>query len=124
MGYALTAVQTSVAAATSTTTLFAVAYPDENGGNGANGRAVFNDSTATLYLLFGTPASTTSYTVQIAPGGYYEFPAANGMYCGQADGVWSAVNGSARAQAQACTGGAARPALVRQRQAGQARQAE
>jgi hypothetical protein len=96
MGYALTAVQTSVAAATSTTTLFAVAYPDENGGNGTNGRTVFNDSTATLYLLFGAGASTTDYTVQLAPGAYYEFPCANGMYCGEVDGIWSAVNGNAR----------------------------
>lgn len=99
MGYALTAVQTSVAAATSTTELFAAAYPDENSGNGANGRAVFNDSTATLYLLFGANASTTNYTVQIAAGGYYEFPCANGMYCGEVDGIWSAANGSARVTA-------------------------
>lgn len=96
MGYALTATQASVPAATSTTELFAEVFPDQGGGNG---RTVYNDSTATLYLLFGAGASTTNYTVQIGPGGYYEFPCANGMYCGEVDGVWSAVNGSARVTA-------------------------
>ena len=37
-------------------------------------RLVFRYSTAVLYLKFGFTASETSYTVQIAAGGYYEFP--------------------------------------------------
>lgn len=60
------------------------------------GAMIFNDSTATLYLKFGTTASTTSYTVQIASNGYYEFPANPGLYTGACDGIWSAANGSAR----------------------------
>lgn len=60
----------------------------------ANARAIYNDSTAVLYVKFGATASTTSYTVQIAAGGYYEFP--QPVYCGQVDGIWASANGAAR----------------------------
>lgn len=60
----------------------------------ARARMCFNDSTATLYLKFGTTASTTSFTVAIPPGGYYEFP--QPLYKGAVDGIWSAANGAAR----------------------------
>jgi hypothetical protein len=60
----------------------------------ARGRYVFNDSTAVLYLKFGTVASSTSHTVQIAAGGYYEFPIP--LYTGAVTGRWSATNGNAR----------------------------
>ncbi len=59
-----------------------------------NGRVVFNDSTAVLYLKYGATASTTSYTVQIAAGGYFEFPVP--LYAGQVDGIWASANGNAR----------------------------
>lgn len=59
-----------------------------------NGRTVFNDSTATLYLLFGVTASETDYTVQIPANGYYEFPLP--VYGGEVDGIWSSANGNAR----------------------------
>jgi hypothetical protein len=58
------------------------------------GRTVYNDSTAVLYLKFGTTASTTSYTVQIAAGGYYEFPSPT--FAGRVDGIWASANGFAR----------------------------
>ena len=58
------------------------------------GRVVFNDSTAVLYLKFGATASSSSYTVQIAAGGYYEFP--RPVYTGQVDGIWASANGNAR----------------------------
>jgi len=35
------------------------------------GATLFNDSTSSLYLKFGATASTTSFTVLIAPQGYY-----------------------------------------------------
>lgn len=54
---------------------------------------VSNDSTATLYLKYGTTASATSYTVKIPPGGYWEMP--QGIWVGRIDGVWSAANGFA-----------------------------
>lgn len=60
----------------------------------ARARMCFNDSTAILYLKFGTTASTTSYTVQIPPSGYYEFP--QPLYKGAVDGIWASANGSAR----------------------------
>lgn len=59
------------------------------------GAAFFNESTAVLYLKFGATASVTSYTVQIAPGGYYELPGPN-FYSGIIDGIWSAANGNVR----------------------------
>jgi len=62
--------------------------------NGAVGRTITNDSTAVLYVKYGTTASTTSYTVQIQPGGYYEFP--QPMYTGPVDGIWASANGYAR----------------------------
>lgn len=66
-------------------------FPSMGSGNG---RTVFNDSTATLYLKFGTTASATSYTVQLAAGAYFEFPLP--LYVGAVDGIWSAANGDAR----------------------------
>jgi predicted NUDIX family NTP pyrophosphohydrolase len=55
---------------------------------------IHNDSTAILYVKFGTTASATSYTVKIPPDGFYEFPTP--MYTGRVDGIWSAANGAAR----------------------------
>lgn len=77
----------NVASSATNVTLFAA-----NGS--ANGRAVFNDSSAVLYLKFGTTASSTSYTVQLAAGALYEFP--QPLYAGQVDGIWASANGAAR----------------------------
>lgn len=64
----------------------------------ALGRTVFNDSTAVLYLAFTTAAASASnYTVQIAPGGYYEFP--HPVYSGDVTGIWASANGNARTTA-------------------------
>ena len=60
----------------------------------ANGRIVFNDSSAVLYLKFGATASTSSYTVQIAAGASYEF--SQPVYSGAVDGIWASANGNAR----------------------------
>lgn len=60
----------------------------------ARARTCYNDSTANLYLKWGSTASTTSFTVLIPPSGYYEFP--QPLYKGAVDGIWSAANGSAR----------------------------
>ncbi len=56
--------------------------------------AVFNDSTATLYLKFGATASTSSYTVQIDASGYYESGPV--VYSGRLDAIWSSATGAAR----------------------------
>lgn len=86
MGY--TAATTSnVASSATNVTLFAA-----NGQ--AHGRAIYNDSTAVLYLKFGATASATSYTVQLAANTSYSFPTP--VYVGQVDGIWASANGSAR----------------------------
>lgn len=78
----------NVAGSASSVTIFAA-----NGG--ARGRAVYNDSTAVLYLKFGSAAATTtSYTVQLAAGAYYEFP--QPLYGGACTGIWASANGAAR----------------------------
>ena len=87
---ATTAVTVSIASSATSTNLFPVA------GSG-NGRTVFNDSSAILYLKYGATASEMSYTVQIAPGGYYEFPGLpQTLYLGNVDGIWASANGAAR----------------------------
>lgn len=55
---------------------------------------IFNDSSSTLYIGFGAVAVTNvSYSLQIAPGGYYEIPAQDSA--SEIRGFWSSVNGSA-----------------------------
>lgn len=62
---------------------------------GRLGVTVFNDSTSTLYLKYGTTASATSFTVKIPPGAYWEMPLP--IYTGAIDGIWSAdASGAAR----------------------------
>lgn len=59
----------------------------------AAGRVIYNDSTAILYLRYGTAAaSTTTYTVQIASQGTHVV--AQG-YRGALTGIWAAANGNA-----------------------------
>lgn len=78
--------RTSVTAATTDTQLLPA---------GARaGFLVFNESTATLFVALGSAAaSTTSYTVKVAAGEYFEAPYG---YAGPVRGVWDAVNGVAR----------------------------
>jgi hypothetical protein len=54
---------------------------------------IFNNSTAYLYIKFGTDASTDSFTVKISAGNYFELPSPS--YTGRIDGIWSDVNGNA-----------------------------
>ena len=82
-----TATVANVASSASNVTLFAAAAT-------VSMRTIFNDSSAILYVKFGATASTTSYTVQIAAGGYFEFPVP--LYAGQVDGIWASANGAAR----------------------------
>ncbi|RJP21683.1 MAG: hypothetical protein C4529_07080 [Deltaproteobacteria bacterium] len=58
------------------------------------GAIVYNDVDKYLYLKFGATASTTSFTVKMGPGDYYEVPFG---YTGILDGIWEASpTGSAR----------------------------
>lgn len=52
------------------------------------GASFFNDSTESLYLKYGVTATTSDYTVKIAPGGYFEL--SQPCYSGIIDGIWSA----------------------------------
>ena len=78
----------NVSASATSVVLFAAAYGT------AVTRIVQNDSAATLYLKYGTTASTTSYTVIVPPGAYYEFP--QPLYAGVVHGIWSSATGAAR----------------------------
>lgn len=58
------------------------------------GGTIYNDSAAILYLLLGVGTATSSnFTVQVPPNGYYELPFS---YAGPVRGVWSSATGSAR----------------------------
>ncbi len=56
------------------------------------GSTIFNKSTAILYVILGSTASTSSFTVQINPSGYYETPFG---YTGVVSGIWSSATGTA-----------------------------
>jgi hypothetical protein len=81
-----TGTTTSVASSASNVTLLA-------SNTNRLGATVYNESTQVLYLKLGATASATSYTLQVAGGGYYEVPFS---YTGQIDGIWASANGNAR----------------------------
>lgn len=88
VGRSATSAVTSVASSASSVTILA--------SNASRlGAMVFNDSAQILYLKMGATASTSSYTVQIAAGGYYELPGPS-MYTGIIDGIWASADGNAR----------------------------
>jgi len=58
------------------------------------GAAIYNDSTAILYVTFGdSTASTTNFTRQMASETYLEIPS---TFTGAIQGIWAAANGFAR----------------------------
>lgn len=82
-----TATLANVAASASSVTLQALNAARE-------GWMMYNDSTASCYVKFGTTASATSFTVFLGPGAYYELP--HPCYTGRIDGIWTAAAGNAR----------------------------
>lgn len=82
-----TASVSSVNSSASSVTIFSAA-------SSTSARVVYNDSTAVLYLKFGTTASSTDYTVQIPSQGTYTFP--QPTFAGRVDGIWASANGAAR----------------------------
>jgi hypothetical protein len=54
----------------------------------------YNDSTKVLYLKFGATATTSSFTVQMTSGSFFELPFP--CYTGIIDGIWSSANGNCR----------------------------
>ena len=79
-----------IAGANSSTTLFAAAT------GRVSMRMIYNDSTAILYVaLDGSTASTSNYSVQIAPQGYFEVPGPGDVPGGAVTGIWASANGNA-----------------------------
>lgn len=88
---ATTPALTNVAGSASSVTILAA-------NNDRKGAIVTNDSSAVLYLKFGSLASTTSYTVTVAgsaaaPFASYEVPFG---YVGVLTGLWASATGNAR----------------------------
>lgn len=81
-----TATLSNVAGSASSVTLLSAAA-------GRLGATIVNDSTAVLYVKFGTTASSTSYTVKLVADAYYEVPFG---YTGRIDGIWASATGNAR----------------------------
>lgn len=79
----------NVAASATSVALFAAVEP-----NLADVRTIYNDSSAVLYVKFGATASTTSFTVKLLAGDYFEFP--RPLYTGVVHGIWASATGSAR----------------------------
>ncbi len=82
-----TPVLAQVAGTTTTVTLFAAS-------TAVNGRTVYNDSSATLYLSFGPVASAGTCTTNVAANTYFAFP--DPIYGGLVTGAWSTNAGTAR----------------------------
>ena len=59
------------------------------------GAVIMNDSSASLYVKFGSTASTTSFTYLVVAGGTVELPT-NAVYTGIITGIWASATGSAR----------------------------
>lgn len=63
------------------------------------GATVYNDTSLSLYLALGSGASTETYTLKVAAGGYYELPFG---YTGVVTGIWpSASAGTGTADGEA-----------------------
>jgi len=80
-----TATLAQIAANTVSTTLFSAA-------TNVSGRSFYNSSTAACFLAYGTVATTSAYTTQVAATTTYTFPAP--AYSGQVTGIWAAANGT------------------------------
>ena len=86
---ATTGTITSVTSAAASTVILAA-------NTNRKGATLYNESTAVLYLaLSATAASTTAYSIQVQPSGYYELPP-DRLYNGQLTGTWATANGFAR----------------------------
>jgi hypothetical protein len=67
---------------------------NENSDDVRRGVHIYNDSTADLYIKFGTGVSTESFTVKIPTNTFFE--SAQPLYRGIVTGIWSEAVGSAK----------------------------
>ena len=86
MALADSAALVNVGASTSSVTI-------ASANSGRNSLVVVNDSTAVLYLKYGSTASSSSYTYKLGPGDIFEMST---VYTGIVTGIWASVNGNAR----------------------------
>ena len=86
--------QGGATAATNNVTAAATSQQLSAANDGRRFWSIFNDSTAVCYLKFGTTASTTSFTVKLDAGAYYEMPP--NLYAGRIDAIWSSATGTGR----------------------------
>jgi hypothetical protein len=87
-----TSTPAQIDAVPSTATLFA-------SNTARRGASVFNNATSDLYLHLGSGASTETFTLKIAAGGYYEVPF---WWTGIVTGIWpSAASGTGTADGEA-----------------------
>ena len=87
---AATATLSNVASSASSVTLLAA-------NTGRLGVVIVNDSTAILYVKFGSTASTTSFTYQVAATmGTLDLTDVPVVYTGIITGIWATANGNAR----------------------------
>lgn len=59
------------------------------------GAIITNDSTADLFIKFGTTATTSSFTAKLSTNDAFVIDSAL-LYKGAIDGIWSSANGFAR----------------------------
>lgn len=85
---ATTATLANVAGSASSVTLLAL-------NTARLGVIIVNDSTAILYVKFGTAASATSFTYLLAAGDSLELVNGN-RYTGIITGIWASATGNAR----------------------------
>jgi hypothetical protein len=83
-----TSTHANVSASTSEVTLFSAVT------TAVEGRSIYNDSTAILYVKKATGVSTSSFWTKVMPDALLEFP--QPIHRGVVTGLWSAANGAAR----------------------------
>lgn len=81
-----TSAVTSVSGSASSVTVLA-SNADRLGG------VFYNDSSASAYLKLGATASTSSFTIKMATGDYFEIPYG---YTGRVDCIWDSATGNMR----------------------------
>jgi hypothetical protein len=84
--YATTSTNATVVGSATSVTLLAA-------NTSRSSASIYNDSTAVLYVSLTATASTSSFKVVLAAGGYYEVP---GGYRGVISGIWASATGNAR----------------------------
>lgn len=57
--------------------------------------SIYNDSTDTLYVKYGTAAAATSKKFALKAGEYWEMPTGGTIHTGIIHGLWTGTNGAA-----------------------------